>query len=250
MRSYRDTIRLLLCFAASDKHTKITRLSVEDLTFDRVLGFLRYLEHDRGNHARTRNQRLAALHTLFGYIASRERQMLGTCRQVAAIPAKRAAPAQTRFLERDEVEALFRSLPRKGRLALRDRALLLFLYNTGARVTPEVRLVDGVEHLDGGPLDDLAFQRGDGDFILPLLQPCVGMFRVGGGQAVLADLLSMSMAGGADISGGPAQRWRGLVRRAAGLRCPDAAMRSRQAAWIRSFQVMQSRFPGPRRASS
>ncbi len=167
VRSYRDTIRLLLCFAASDKHTKITRLSVEDLTFDRVLGFLRYLEHDRGNHARTRNQRLAALHTLFGYIASRERQMLGTCRQVAAIPAKRAAPAQTRFLERDEVEALFRSLPRKGRLALRDRALLLFLYNTGARVTPEVRLVDGVEHLDGGPLDDLAFQRRDAERPLP-----------------------------------------------------------------------------------
>ena len=114
VRSYRDTIRLLLCFAASDKHTKITRLSVEDLTFDRVLGFLRYLEHDRGNHARTRNQRLAALHTLFGYIASREPQMLGTCQQVAAIPAKRAAPAETRFLERDEVEALFRSLPAKA----------------------------------------------------------------------------------------------------------------------------------------
>src|SRR5215510_4096109 len=83
---------------------------------------------------RTRNQRLAALHTLFDYIASREPQMLGVCQQVAAIPARRAAPAETRFLERDEVEALFRSLPRKGRLALRDRALLLFLYNTGARV--------------------------------------------------------------------------------------------------------------------
>ena len=53
----------------------------------------------------------------------------------------------------------------------------------------EVRLVDGVEHLDDGPLDDLVLQRGDGEFILPLLQPCVGMFRVGGGQAVLADLL-------------------------------------------------------------
>jgi hypothetical protein len=55
--------------------------------------------------------------------------------------------------------------------------------------TPEVRLVDGVEHPDDGPLDDLVFQRGDGEFILPLLQSCVGMFRVGvvgGGQALLA----------------------------------------------------------------
>jgi len=133
VRSYRDTIRLLLCFVATDKKTKITKLNVEDLTFERMLGFLRYLESDRHNHVRTRNQRLAALHTLFDYIATREPQMLDVCQQVAAIPMKRAAPAETHFLERDETEALFRQLPRTGRLALRDHALLLFLYNTGAR---------------------------------------------------------------------------------------------------------------------
>jgi hypothetical protein len=55
---------------------------------------------------------------------------------------------------------------------------------------PEVRLVDGVEYFDDGPLEDLVLQRGDGDFILPLLQTCVGMFRVGAGQVVLADLLA------------------------------------------------------------
>jgi site-specific recombinase XerD len=134
VRSYRDTIRLLLCFVAADKGSKITKLDVEDLSFERVLGFLRYLETERGNHVRTRNQRLAALHTLFDYIASREPEMLDVCQRVAAIPMKRAAPAETHFLERDETEALFRRLPRSGRLALRDRALLLFLYNTGARV--------------------------------------------------------------------------------------------------------------------
>jgi len=134
VRSYRDTIRLLLCFVASDRGTKITKLSLQDLSFERVLGFLRYLEGDRRNHVRTRNQRLAAVHTLFDYIASREPEMLGVCQQVAAIPMKRAAPAETHFLERDEIEALLRHLPRVGRLALRDRALLLFLYNTGARV--------------------------------------------------------------------------------------------------------------------
>ena len=60
--------------------------------------------------------------------------MLATCQRVAAIPAKRTAPPETGFLERDEVEDLLRHLPRDGRLALRDRAMLLFLYNTGARV--------------------------------------------------------------------------------------------------------------------
>ena len=148
VRSYRDTIRLLLCFVAQDKGTKITKLNVEDLTFERMLGFLRYLEGERHNHVRTRNQRLAALHTLFDYIATREPQMLGLCQQVTAIPMKRAAPAQTHFLERDEVEALFGHLPRTGRLALRDHALLLFLYNTGARAQEVADLRAG--HLELG----------------------------------------------------------------------------------------------------
>lgn len=148
VRSYRDTIRLLLVFAAADKGCKITRLQTSDLTFERVVGFLRHLEEDRGNHTRTRNQRLAAVHTLFDYIATREPEMLGTCQRVTAIPMKRVAPVETRFLERDEIEDLLHHLPGKGRLALRDRALLLFLYNTGARVQEVADL--RVEHLDLG----------------------------------------------------------------------------------------------------
>ena len=133
---------------------------MSDLTFERILGFLRYLEGDRHNHVRTRNQRLAALHTLFDYIASREPEMLGVCQQVAAIPMKRAAPAETHFLERDEVQALFRHLPRTGRLALRDRALLLFLYNTGARVQEVADLRAGHLELGEAPLARL---HGKGD---------------------------------------------------------------------------------------
>jgi integrase/recombinase XerD len=148
VRSYRDTIRMLLVFAAADKGCRITRLALDDLSFERVLGFLRHLEADRHNHVRTRNQRLAALHSLFDYIATRAPEMLGVCQRVAAIPMKRSAPAETRFLERDEVELLFRQLPGDGRLALRDRAVLLFLYNTGARVQEAADLRAG--HLDLG----------------------------------------------------------------------------------------------------
>ena len=148
VRSYRDTIRLLLTFAAADKGCKITRLCLGDLSFDRVVRFLRYLETDRRNHTRTRNQRLAALHTLFEYIAGRSPEMLATCQQVAAIPMKRAAPPETRFLEQDETAELFRRLPCAGRLALRDRALLLFLYNTGARAQEAADLRAG--HLNLG----------------------------------------------------------------------------------------------------
>lgn len=148
VRSYRDTVRLLLIFVATDKGAKITRLTPDDLTFERVAGFLRHLEQDRGNHIRTRNQRLAALHTLFEYLASRDPEMLGVAQQVAAIPMKRVAPPETHFLERDEVQSLLAGLPHDGRLALRDRALLLFLYNTGARAQEVADLRVG--HLDLG----------------------------------------------------------------------------------------------------
>ncbi|MBV9278441.1 MAG: site-specific integrase [Chloroflexi bacterium] len=148
VRSYRDTVRLFLLFVAADKKCKLTRLTLEDLTFERVVGFLRYLEQERGNHIRTRNQRLAAVHSLFEYIAGRAPEMLAVCQRVAAIPLKRAAPAPTSYLERDEVEELLRQLPRQGPRALRDRALLLFLYNTGARAQEVADL--RVEHLDLG----------------------------------------------------------------------------------------------------
>jgi site-specific recombinase XerD len=148
VRSYRDTVRLLLIFVAADRHTKITRLNTTDLTFERVARFLRHLEQDRHNHIRTRNQRLAAIHTLFDYIATRSPEMLGVCQQVAAIPMKRVAPAETRYLERDEIDELFADLPGNGPLAARDRALLLFLYNTGARVQEVADLRVG--HLDLG----------------------------------------------------------------------------------------------------
>lgn len=146
VRSYRDTVRLFLLFIAGSCGRRITRLALGDLSFEQVIGFLRYLGEERGNHPRTRNQRLAALHALFEYIATRVPEMLGVCQRVAAIPMKKVAPAPTWFLERDEVEELLRHLPRQGPLALRDRALLLFLYNTGARVQEVADLRVG--HLD------------------------------------------------------------------------------------------------------
>lgn len=148
VRSYRDTVRLFLQFVAAHGRCKITRLALHHLTFERVVEFLRYLERERANHVRTRNQRLAALHCLFEYIAGRTPDMLAVCQRVATIPMKRVAPAETHFLEQDEVEDLIRRLPREGRLALRDRTLVLFLYNTGARVQEVADL--RVEHLDLG----------------------------------------------------------------------------------------------------
>ena len=149
VRSYRDGIKLFLRFVADAAHRRITQLTIADLTFDTVLEFLRHLEENRHNHARTRNQRLALLHTFFEYLALRAPEMLAVAERVAAIPPKRVAPPETRFLERDEITTLFAQLPSSGCNAARDRALILFLYNTGARVQEAVDL--RVRDLDLAP---------------------------------------------------------------------------------------------------
>jgi integrase/recombinase XerD len=133
IRSYRDTLKLFLIHVASLCRQPVTRLALRDLAFERVLDFLRTIEETRRNQARTRNQRLAALRTFYRYLAVHYPEMLAEAERVEAIPTKRVQAARTVYLERDEIDTLFRTLPRDGTLALRDRALLLFLYNTGAR---------------------------------------------------------------------------------------------------------------------
>ena len=176
VRSYRDTIRLLILHVATQKRSKITKLTVGDLTFERIVAFLRHLEDGRGNHIRTRNQRLAAIHTLFEYIASRSPEMLMTCQQVAAIPTKRVPPPETRFLERDEIQQLLHDLPARGTHALRDRALILFLYNTGARVQEAADL--RAEHLDLGTHPTVRLHgKGDKWRTCPLWEPTARMIE-------------------------------------------------------------------------
>ena len=134
IRSYRDTLKLFLVHVATLCRRPVTRLALSDLAFDRVLDFLRTIEEKRGNQPRTRNQRLAALRTFYRYLAVHHPEMLAEAQRVEAIPTKRVQAAKTVYLERDEIDALFQALPRDGDLALRDRTLLMFLYNTGARV--------------------------------------------------------------------------------------------------------------------
>lgn len=134
IRSYKDALRLFLLFVAQDTRRKLSRISLTDLSSERVRRFLSFLEQKRHNQVRTRNHRLAAIRTFFEYLATREPTMIVEAQMVASIPVKRTSPPQTLYMEHDEIDALFSSLPSCGTFALRDHALLLFLYNTGARV--------------------------------------------------------------------------------------------------------------------
>lgn len=144
--SYRDGLRLFLLFVADDARCSITRLPLSALTSKRVLDFLQSLEDHRSNHIRTRNQRLAILRTFFSYLGGRVPELLAVAEQVTRIPTKRVSPPETHFLERSDIQALFASMPSGTRNALRDRTLLLFLYNTGARAQEVADLRVG--HLD------------------------------------------------------------------------------------------------------
>jgi hypothetical protein len=92
VRGYRATIRLLLLYLAANKRCRITRLTVDDLMFERIVPLQGHVEDDRGSHIGPA-RRLAAIHTLFEYIATRSPEILIVCQQVAVIPTKRVPPA-------------------------------------------------------------------------------------------------------------------------------------------------------------
>jgi integrase/recombinase XerD len=169
VRAHRDALRLFLIFVAEDIPCPLTQITLDALTLDRVRRFLQHLETTRHNHRRTRNHRLTVLHTFFEFLARRVPECLNVAQQVAGVPLKRVPPPDTQFLDREQIATLFRQLPTDGRLALRDRALLLFLYNTGARAQEVADL--RVEHLELGTQPRVRLHgKGDKWRICPLWQ--------------------------------------------------------------------------------
>lgn len=138
--AYRDSIKLLLRFAARRTGRQVIRLRVDDLGAETVLAFLAYLEAERKNCVATRNCRLIAVHRFFAYVADVDPQHAELCRRVLDIPVKKTVSSTMTYLDRDEMKALL-AIPRPShRLGMRDSALLTFLYNTGARASEAVGL--------------------------------------------------------------------------------------------------------------
>lgn len=132
--SYADAMRLLLQFAARIRKKKVIHLGLDDFDTGIVYQFLNSLEEGRRNAIQSRNQRLAVIRAFFAYVGQQCPERVEQARKIATIPRKRTAPPETIFMERDEIEETLSRLPTCGRHALRDRTLLVFLYNTGARV--------------------------------------------------------------------------------------------------------------------
>ncbi len=150
--TYRDAIKLLLCYSADSLKKPVDELMAEDLTETLVLKFLDHLETKRGCTTRTRNVRLAAIRSLFTFIGREEPVLLVQCQQVRAIPLKRTGHRIVQYLEEKELQAVLDSIDINSRTGVRDRALLMLLYNTGARVSEivgleraDLRLADGAQ---------------------------------------------------------------------------------------------------------
>lgn len=133
--AYRDAFRLLFTFLQHSTGTEPSALQLSDLDAPAILAFLDHLERGRNNTARSRNARLAAIRSFFRYVALREPDYLGIATQVLAIPNKRAERHMVGYLSRAEIEALLVAPDRSRWAGRRDHALLLTLYNTGARVS-------------------------------------------------------------------------------------------------------------------
>lgn len=132
--SYRDAITLLLRFLARRHHRDVVKLDFDDLSPDDVLGFLDHLETERHNAAATRNARLAAVHAFVRFAATSYPEHLELCQRILAVPFKRAQPRLVEYLEAREIAAILAAPDREMRDGRRDHALLLALFNTGARV--------------------------------------------------------------------------------------------------------------------
>jgi site-specific recombinase XerD len=138
--SYRDTLRLLLCFMQEQTGTAPSLLEWDDLDEPAITSFLDHLEIDRDNSVRTRNLRLTAIRSLFHYAALRHPEHAAVIARVLSIPPKRFEKRTITYLTADEAEALVRAPDQLRWEGRRDRALLLLAVQTGLRVSEVVGL--------------------------------------------------------------------------------------------------------------
>jgi integrase/recombinase XerD len=134
-KSYRDTLVLLLPFASVQKRKAIEFIAVSDLSADLLKRFLDHLETARSCSIRTRNQRLAAVHALARFIAERSPEHIEWCGQVRVVPFKRHGSTELPCLDKPEIDAILAAPDRTTAHGRRDHALLLFMYNLGARAS-------------------------------------------------------------------------------------------------------------------
>lgn len=139
---YRDTFRLLLAFLSQRHHRPIDQLTLDTFSPDAILAFLDYLQSTRGNTARTRNVRLAAIRTFVRFVLGETVgvNFIGIGHRILAIPQKKSPNPVLGFMTREEIDAVLAATDPLTRSGQRDRLLFTLLYNTGARISEALQL--------------------------------------------------------------------------------------------------------------
>lgn len=132
--AYRDTFKLLLRFLAKETRRSADTLRIQDLTPERLLRFLAMLETTRRNTIRTRNARLAAIHSFFHYVLDTDPALAQFCQRVLAIPLKKAPHAVITYMSDTELAHVLAQIDRSTITGERGYLLIALLYDTGARI--------------------------------------------------------------------------------------------------------------------
>ena len=154
-KSYRDTFKQILRYLSASLSVRIDLLQIMHLSDKAIKDFLSYVEFDKKCTIATRNQRLAAIHSFARYVSDNCPEYLEWCRLLFCIPVKRdkanivdgVAKPELSYLEKLEMDAILDVSDIKSRQGRRDHALILFMYNSGARVSEVASLTIGNLHI-------------------------------------------------------------------------------------------------------
>jgi integrase/recombinase XerD len=135
IHAYRDTLKLFFMYLSREKGRSIANLTLDDIQAETVLRFLNHLESSRGNSPATRNCRLASIRCFSQHLLRNNLTRADQYGQILAIPSKRSTSRPAVYLEPEQVRFIIAGVNPKETNGVRDRALLLFLYNTGARIS-------------------------------------------------------------------------------------------------------------------
>lgn len=172
--SYRDTFTLLLAFVCAKNGKTPSALEISDLDADTITGFLRHLEVVRGNSIRTRNARLAAIHSLFAYAALRHHEHAGVIQRVLVIQAVRLHRNTVTWLDVAEADALLEACDQETRTGRRDHAMFTLMIQTGLRVSEIIGLTVADIHAGVGAHVH-CLGKGRKERRTPLLRPTVAV---------------------------------------------------------------------------
>jgi site-specific recombinase XerD len=174
--AYRDSLRILVTFAAKSTGKSPSQLDIADLGAPLIAAFLDHLESERGNSTRTRNARLAAIHSLFRFAALHHPDHADDIARVLAISRKRERKTDLTFLDAKETEALLAAPALSTWTGRRDHALLTLAIQTGLRVSELAALTIADLHLGTGP-HVACHGKGRKDRITPLTTTTVTILR-------------------------------------------------------------------------